>query len=355
MTRVLGGRYRLETPVGRGGMAVVWRGHDMVLGRRVAVKLLARRAADHPVVDSAVRKEAIAAARLSHPHVARVYDYGETCGQTGEPQPFLVMEFVEGETLAARLAERGRCDWPEAVRICAAVAKALAAAHDRQLVHRDVKPANIMLPGAGVKVVDFGLAARIGHRPEDDDGSIWGTPAYLAPELLRGRKAMPAADVYSLGVLLRTCLAAEPPWPGESIDEVLAARLAAPHRRLPRRPELPPALVRLYEQCTAAHPAARPTARAVVRTLNQLSAAVRVEGRAAGSEIGVIPAVVRHRPGRGPRLALAIAAVVAVVVGALAVQLLTTRPPASSGPVSTSPSGHARTYPPATDTGDTST
>jgi eukaryotic-like serine/threonine-protein kinase len=312
MTRLLAGRYRLDEPAGRGGLAVVWRAHDTVLDRTVAVKLLASR-------PGGARSEAVAAAGLDDPHVARVYDYGETRGADGVPRAYLVMEFVEGPTLAARLAQEGRYDWREAARICAGVAEALAAAHDQGLVHRDIKPANVMLSGDEVKVVDFGLAVRAGERPEDVDGCNWGTPAYLAPELLRGAKAVPAADVWSLGVLLRSCLTAEPPWPGHTIDEILAARRTAPFRRLPAGPGLPPALVRLYEQCIDPRPAARPPARTVARTLHALI-----------TPGAVLPPPAR--PGVSRRVVAVALVVAAILAGALTLQLLTAHPASAGGP-----------------------
>lgn len=177
--RCLSGRYVLEDQVGRGGMAEVWRAHDRVLRRTVAVKVMSRELAAEAAPEQ-MRQEALHSARLCHPHIAGVYDYGETV-ENGTRLPFLVMEYVDGPTLAGRLAE-GPLSWPEAVRICAEVADALAAAHEAGLVHRDIKPSNIMLAPAGVKVVDFGVAARTGHQAADAAGRVWGTPGYLPPE-----------------------------------------------------------------------------------------------------------------------------------------------------------------------------
>ncbi|MBW8482268.1 protein kinase domain-containing protein [Actinomadura parmotrematis] len=183
---VLGGRYRLEEPVGDGGMATVWRARDLVLERAVAVKVPKEHAA-------ALRREATAAAGLSHPGITAVHDYGE------DDLPYVVMELLDGRTLAARLAE-GTPDAAEAARIGAGVAAALAAAHRAGVVHRDIKPANVVLTPDGVKVLDFGIA----FTPRDTgDGPLFGTPGYLAPELASGAEPAPSADVYSLGVVLR--------------------------------------------------------------------------------------------------------------------------------------------------------
>jgi eukaryotic-like serine/threonine-protein kinase len=196
---LLDGRYRLTELLGRGGTASVWRGEDERLGRSVAVKILDADDSDRH------REEAQTLARLSHPHIASVYDVGES-----EGRPYLVIELAEGRSLAALLSEY-ELAWPAAVACCAQVASALAAAHARGLVHRDVKPSNIMLTPAGVKLVDFGISTSDGGRETDADGHVRGTPAYSAPERLTGDTVAPAADVYSLGVVLFRSLAGRLP------------------------------------------------------------------------------------------------------------------------------------------------
>src|SRR5206468_10403014 len=190
--RRLADRYRLVERLGAGGMSEVWRGYDEVLGRLVAVKMLCGRHADDAATRAAIRVEARAAGRLTHPHVTSVYDYGETPDGT----PFVVMEFLDGEPLDRRLA-RGSLPWPAGLRIAAEVASALAAAHARGLVHRDIKPANVMLTATGAKVVDFGIAALVGQRA---DPVLVGTPAYVAPERVHGSAVTAANDVYALGL-----------------------------------------------------------------------------------------------------------------------------------------------------------
>nr|WP_281174967.1 cellulose binding domain-containing protein [Actinomadura oligospora] len=214
---MLGGRYRLEARVGDGGMATVWRAFDGVLSRPVAVKVPR---ADGPGRSARrLRREATAAARLNHPGITGVHDYGEAELPGGGRLPYVVMELLDGETLAARLA-RGPLPPREAAAVGAQIARALAAAHAAGVVHRDVKPANVVLTPSGVKVVDFGLA--FGARTAD--GALLGTPAYLAPELLAGADPAPASDVHALGVLLRETL--PPPVPsglGELVEHCLDA------------------------------------------------------------------------------------------------------------------------------------
>jgi len=252
--RALGGRYRLDSPLGAGGMAAVWRGHDLVLGRPVAVKLLTPRLADRASRER-IRAEAKVAARLTHPNVAGVYDFGES--RRGHRKiPYIVMELVDGPTLAERL-RGGVPHWRTAVCIVAEVAAALAAAHARGVVHRDIKPGNVMLARTGVKVVDFGIAAAAGAL-EDKRGLLLGTPAYVAPERFDG-ESLPATDVYALGVLLYQCLAGRLPWTAETATEFVTA-----HRELPPRP-LPPVdglatdVAELVDECLRKRPDERPS------------------------------------------------------------------------------------------------
>nr|WP_230416560.1 serine/threonine-protein kinase [Micromonospora tarapacensis] len=242
-------RYRLDEPVGRGGMATVWRGYDLRLQRVVAVKLLSAPLLGDLAARERIRREALAAARLDHPGVARVYDYGEQRQLARTPTPFLVMEFVAGSTLGARLRAAGPLPPDETLRIGHQVAAALAAAHQHGIVHRDVKPGNIMLTPNGVKVVDFGIAARAGDDPADPDGLVWGTPAYLPPEQAVGVEAAPSGDVFALGVVLAECLTGRVPEraPHEPVPVPVLTGLPASHTELIRR-------------CLATDPAARPGA-----------------------------------------------------------------------------------------------
>ncbi|MBM2614545.1 serine/threonine protein kinase [Actinoplanes sp. LDG1-06] len=258
---LLAGRYRLGGAIGQGGMAVVRRADDRVLRQPVAVKMLTPDRAQNQAHQAAVRREARTGVRLRHPNIARVLDYGET----DNAGPFLVMELVPGPTLAARLTAHGPLPWPEAAAACAGIARALAAAHARDLVHRDVKPANIMLAPGGAKLVDFGFADRTGGPSTDADGRVWGTPAYLAPEQLHGRPTGPATDVYALALVLHSCLTGGPAWPGTDPDEVVRARVARPV------PRLSGVAGTLFDECVAIDPETRPTAECFAYAIEALN------------------------------------------------------------------------------------
>ena len=242
---LLANRYRLVERLGAGGMSVVWRGFDEVLGRQVAVKVLPPSTSADPSFRRRLRAEAQAAARLSHPHITNVYDYGEATTVDGEPVPYVVMELVDGESLAAVLARVRRLPWPAAVRICAEVSAALAAAHARGIVHRDVTPANVMLTPTGAKVVDFGISALIGENDIDPDGSLLGTPAYLAPERLEGGQVSPATDVYAVGLLIYRTLIGQLPWDVGTTTALLRAHQYTEPEPLPPVEGLPAAGVRV--------------------------------------------------------------------------------------------------------------
>lgn len=257
------GRYRVGAPVGHGGTSVVHRGFDRALRRPVAIKVLARsRTGAHPAL-----AEARAAAQISHPNIARVYDFGRS--DTGAP--FLVMEYVPGGTLADRLRDTGPLPLAETARVAADVACALAAAHAHGLVHRDIKPGNVMPGPSHAKVVDFGVATAAGSGSVAPDGLVWGTPLYLSPEQLRGEPVRPAADVYALGLLLHECLTGSPPWRGATTEEVLTQRRLQPVPMLPGTLGLPPALVDFCRRCLSPLPAKRPTALEAVETLRHFT------------------------------------------------------------------------------------
>jgi serine/threonine-protein kinase len=221
----LHGRFALRERIGAGGMSEVWRADDKVLGRPVAVKALAVPLAADPVLRAATWREARAAAQLAHPNVTHVYDYGEAPMPGGAVLPYLVMELVDGESLADRLRS-GPLPWPEAARIGAQVAAALAVAHGLGIVHRDIKPGNVMLTGGGAKVLDFGIAALAGGS-DIDSGQMVGTPAYAAPERLRGAPVAPPSDVYALGVLLYEALTGHPPVPAATWQDAVQAHRSA--------------------------------------------------------------------------------------------------------------------------------
>ncbi|MBB4690201.1 serine/threonine-protein kinase [Paractinoplanes abujensis] len=245
---LLAARYRLVTLLETGGMSTIWRADDELLGRPVAVKL--------PLGAQVVWREARMAAKLQHPNIAAVHDYREAVRPDGTVAPFVVMELLAGESVAARL-EREPIELPEAARIGAAVADALAAAHANGVVHRDIKPGNVMLTPNGIKILDFGISATAGEPDDDDTGSTFGTPAYVAPERLDGMPAEPATDVYGLGVLLFEMVTGDPPYPVDTWEELAAARAEGP-RVLPA--ELPAAFRDIVGRCLAELPEDRPGA-----------------------------------------------------------------------------------------------
>jgi eukaryotic-like serine/threonine-protein kinase len=259
--RTLGGRYQLVRRIGVGGMSEVWHGHDRVLDRPVAIKIMA------PAVEGTmgevgvdlVRAEARSAARLAHPNVAGVHDFGTSPAPGRADVPYIVMELVEGQTLSAHIAA-GPIDWRIGVRICAEVAAALAAAHGEKVVHRDIKPANIMLTPAGAKVLDFGIAAAIGSHDPDPDGPVMGTPAYIAPERFDGMPATPATDIFALGTLLHHCISGRLPWYAESPTSMIEAQRFRDPERLPLLDGLPAEVADLCQRCLSRDPADRPTA-----------------------------------------------------------------------------------------------
>ncbi|WP_229074657.1 serine/threonine-protein kinase [Actinoplanes sp. DH11] len=291
---LLGGRYRLLMPVGAGGMAVVWKAHDHVLGRTVAVKMLASEQAGDDRARDRIRQEARAAATLSHPNIAQVHDYGEVAAG-GRTVPYVVMELVPGGTLARRLAAGPMA--PEfALRVGAEVAAALTAAHDEGLVHRDIKPGNVMLADTGAKVVDFGIAAAVAPGGTGLETEVLGTPAYLAPERLVGDAVVPASDVYALGVVLYRMLTGRSPWTSEDTRQMFDAHLYLPPAPLPPLPGISDYVAGLCDRCLAKDPAARPTAREVAAVLAR-GAGLRVvtddllpsrAGAAAGAEPTVL-------------------------------------------------------------------
>ncbi|MGA5298516.1 serine/threonine-protein kinase [Nucisporomicrobium flavum] len=303
-------RYQLLDRIGVGGMSVVWRAHDEVLGRDVAIKVLSAAAAPDPAQLGRIRLEARAAAGLRHPNIVGVYDYGESSGE-----PYIVMELVEGETLSSVLA-RQALPWRTAVLICSQVAAALAAAHARGVVHRDVKPGNVMVTSDGVKLLDFGISAAAGA-VDEMDGEVLGTPAYLAPERLDGGPVRPASDVYGLGLLLHRSLAGRMPWHAATVTEMVRAHVYTEPGPLPRLPGLPPEVADLSRRCLAKRPEDRPDAAEAARVLTEaagLAPLTLVPGR--GDEED--PATVAMRPPltRRRRAALLAAAVVVPAVAA---------------------------------------
>ena len=229
-------RYRLESRIATGGMGEVWRATDTVLGREVAVKLLKPEYADDARFRSRFETEARHAASLHHPNVAAVYDFGEAAGAADDVahRPYLVMELVDGQPLSALLKAGQPLD-PDAARdLLAQAADAIGAAHAAGIVHRDVKPANLLVtPDRTVKITDFGIARAAEGMALTETGQVMGTPQYLSPEQARGETATPASDVYSLGVVAYECLVGQRPYTGDSPVATALAHLREPVPELP--------------------------------------------------------------------------------------------------------------------------
>ena len=226
-----GDRYQLLSRIATGGMGEVWRAEDTVLDREVAVKILKREYADDPTFHRRFRAEARHAAGLNHPNIASVFDVGELDEEDGSGvhRPFLVMELVPGEPLSELLRD-GRPMPPErAADIVAQVADGLAAAHAMGIVHRDVKPANLLVAQDGtVKVTDFGIARAADGAAVTQTGQIIGTPHYISPEQAEGASATPASDIYALGVVLYECLAGQRPFRRDTPIQVALAHVREP-------------------------------------------------------------------------------------------------------------------------------
>jgi eukaryotic-like serine/threonine-protein kinase len=344
--QVLGGRYRLEERLGAGGMSVVWRAFDLILGRSVAVKVLSGHYAADGAFRESILAEAQAAARVSHPHLASVHDYGESVDADGRPVPYVVMELLSGPTLMQRLAS-GPMPARTGLRVCAEIAEGLAAAHAHNLVHRDVKPGNVMLTPVGAKLVDFGVAAVAGAPSgPGPDGRIMGTPNYVAPERLISDAVEPASDVYGLGLLIFRVLTGGLPWPSGTLS--LEAR--ADPDPLPPIDGVPADIGELYLSCVAFDPGDRPSAHEAAARLTAAAGVWPPLGDGLDDEITddsavitpstgtiVVPVVVpgpqlaRPRPPGGVsarrdgRVHRAVPAVIAAAVAAVAAVLIVTR------------------------------
>jgi len=265
------GSYEVLREIGRGGMGVVYLALDRRLDRRVAIKCLPDEVAREEESLARFRREARLLASLNHPNIATVHGLEEVDGKT-----HLVLEYIEGDTLFEHLDKTGR-SWRDCARVAAAIADALAAAHDQGVVHRDVKPDNVMVTGSGTtKVLDFGLACPV--RRSDADvlktaaGAILGTPGYMAPEQARGEPADARADVFALGCLLYEMIAGEPAFVRATVADAVAATLHDPPPSLAGR-GVPVELDRLVAQCMEKRPEDRPaSARALAADLRALAA-----------------------------------------------------------------------------------
>ncbi len=289
---VLAGRYRIDAPIGVGGMASVYRAADLRLERDVAVKVLLPNLAADPTLAQRFEREALALAATSHPSVVKVFDVEPGDPATGR-EPFYVMELCDGGSLADRLAARGRLQPVELVDVIATVAEGLADLHGRGFVHRDVKPHNILFDHGRARLADFGLA-----RSDRDaeltsltaTGTTAGTLAYIAPELLRGDAATPASDVYALGVVAFQGLTGRLPRPAASLTELVASHGEA----APTVSSVVPGLGTAFDAPIAAALATEPNARPAPVGLAEGLAAARPDAgpRGPGAGAAVVPAAI---------------------------------------------------------------
>jgi serine/threonine-protein kinase len=221
---VIGGRYRLEAEIGRGGMSTVYRAFDTVLERTVAIKLMHREIAADADQLERFRREARSVAQLNHPHVVTVIDAGEELSPDGQRPgeadfgtPYIVLEYVDGETLKDVIRREGPLEIPQAIAYAIEIARALGAAHEHQIVHRDVKPHNVLISEeGGAKITDFGIARTLSEEGLTMAGRVLGTTDYVSPEQALGQAVTGQSDLYSLGVVLFEMLTGSVPFEGSS-------------------------------------------------------------------------------------------------------------------------------------------
>jgi serine/threonine-protein kinase len=356
--QLLAGRYRLLRPLGSGGSAHVWAARDESLGREVALKVLSGSTAQGGHERERLEREARLLATLDHPRLTTVFDFAETDEPDGDNHPFLVTELLGGESLDARLA-RGPLPPEDAMSVCAQVADALAAAHEAGVVHRDVKPGNVMLGPDGAKLLDFGIS----RRQADDDltGQVLiGTPACMAPEQWRVGRAEPASDVYALGCLLYWCMSGHGPYAGHELTALGMAHLLADPPALPLTGPRRAAIDEIYEACMRKDPAERPSAGEVAAVLegraqpqsplpqSQSSQSRLSQSRLPQSEVPFqsTVATATHRPFHRTHLAAYVASAGVTLVGSLALTLALANG-SSAGQASTG-SGSAQSHSSAT-------
>jgi hypothetical protein len=298
----LNGRYRLEAQIGKGGMSTVYRAFDTVLERPVAIKLMHREIASDSDQLERFRREARAVAQLSHPHIVTVIDAGEEAEGGGDPThtatpcPYIVFEYVDGETLKALIRRAGPLEITEAIAYAIEIARALGAAHERHIVHRDVKPQNVLLTEEGTaKITDFGIARTLTEQGLTLDGRVLGTTDYVSPEQALGHAVTGQSDVYSLGVVLYEMLTGSVPFVGES---PVAVAMRHVREEIPdlqhRRPEVSAATAAVVDRATAKDLARRyPDVPSLLADLEDVLA---VETARTGQATGEVTTVLRTLP-----------------------------------------------------------
>ncbi len=288
---VLSGRYRLEAKLGSGGMSTVYLARDETLDRPVAVKVMHREMSEQADQLQRFRQEARAVAKLTHPNVVSVIDAGEDGGH-----PYIVFEYVKGETLKQRISRVGELDSQEAIAYAIEIARGLAVAHARQMVHRDIKPQNVLIDEEGrAKLTDFGISRQLEQDGVTATGRVLGTTDYVAPEQAMGRDVDPRSDIYSLGVVLYEMLVGQVPFHAESQVGVAMKHV---NEELPdvqrRRPELSAAVALVVERATTKNPAER--YQHIDEMVDDLETALEVEAARAGSTSGEATSVLDAVP-----------------------------------------------------------
>ena len=295
---VLSGRYKLAAKLGSGGMSTVYLARDTTLDRDVAVKVMHREMSEQPDQLERFRQEARAVAKLSHPNVVAVIDAGEDGGY-----PYIVFEYVEGETLKQRIARVGSLDTQEALAYAIEIARGLTVAHARKMIHRDIKPQNVLIDAEGrAKLTDFGISRQLEQDGMTATGRVLGTTDYVAPEQAMGRGVDQRSDIYSLGVVLYEMLIGQVPF---HADSQVGVAMKHVNEELPdvqqRRPEVSAATALVVERATAKDPAQR--YQDVGEMIDDLSTALEVEAARAGSTTGEATSVldaVRRRSESSP-------------------------------------------------------
>ncbi len=321
---VLSGRYRLEAKLGSGGMSTVFLARDQTLDRQVAVKVMHREMSEQADQLERFRHEARAVAKITHPNVVAVIDAGEDGGH-----PYIVFEYVEGETLKQRIKREGALEPQEAIAYAIEIARGLSVAHARKMVHRDIKPQNILIDAEGrAKLTDFGISRQLEQDGMTATGRVLGTTDYVSPEQAMGRVVDPRSDIYSLGVVLYEMLVGQVPF---SADSQVGVAMKHVNEELPdvqrRRPDVSAAVALVVERASAKDPGER--YQQVGEMIDDLSTALEVEAARAGSTTGeatsvldAVPPPKRELSRRRRSLAGALGVVLVAGLVLLAVQLI---------------------------------
>jgi eukaryotic-like serine/threonine-protein kinase len=335
---VLSGRYRLEAKLGSGGMSTVYLARDTTLDRPVAVKVMHREMSEQADQLERFRQEARAVAKISHPNVVAVIDAGEDGGY-----PYIVFEYVEGETLKARINRIGALDVQEALAYAIEVARGLTVAHARRMIHRDIKPQNVLIDAEGrAKLTDFGISRQLEKEGMTATGRVLGTTDYVAPEQAMGRGTDQRSDIYSLGVVLFEMLTGHVPF---QADSQVGVAMKHVNEELPDvqadRPELSAATALVVERATAKDPTKRYAD--IGEMIDDLSTALEVEAARAGSTTGeatsVLEAVPPAQRKLSSRATWSWVAILAVIMVAAAVLLATQLIGSGNSPISGNSNG----------------